>query len=206
MMIRFALSTSALFAVVALAADCKPKKDPPPPEEPPPVVESATPVPRAMPIGEFDASLEPVDGKTPLEQARIYEARGQLWMAQMALEPKALGPDGTKTETEFLAWICHQRDEEECLQKCEVKLKKKLKFDAGAPAPRSEPQEHKEPTSEVARARDLVLKEKWKDAHAILAPRVLEGKGTKEEIRLLKQVCQHEGDRMCVALCDAKLK
>lgn len=208
-MIRTAFSISAVLAVAGFAYDCKPGSKKPPPDDPPPppVVSATTPVPQVMPVETFDASLEPVEGLSPLEQARVYESRGQLWMAQMSLEKKALGPDGTKGETEFLAWICHQRDEDECLAKCEAKLGKKLKFDGGAPRVSFDAgREHKEPTNDLARARDHVLKKEWKEAHEILAPRVLEGKPTKEEIRLLKQVCQHEGDRMCVALCDAKSK
>jgi hypothetical protein len=206
-MIRTAFSIGAVLALGGFVYDCKPGAKKPPPEEPPPVVNSAVPVPQVMPVDTFDASLEPVEGKTPLEQAKIYESRGQLWMAQMSLEKKALGPDGTRSETEFLAWICHQREEDECLAKCEAKLGKRLKFDGGAPLVVFDAgREHKEPASDLARARDHVLKKEWKEAHEILAPRVLEGKPSKEEIRLLKQVCQHEGDRMCVALCDAKLR
>lgn len=208
MFVRTAFSLSVVLAAAGTAYDCKPGSKKPPPDEPPPVVPSATAtVPQVMSVDDFDASLEPVDGKTPLEQAKIYESRGQLWMAQMALEKKALGPEATKGETEFLAWICHQREEDECLAKCEAKLGKKLKFDGGAPRVSLDAgREHKEPSSDLATARDHVLKKEWKEAHEILAPRVLEGKPTKEEIRLLKQVCQNEGDRMCVALCDAKLK
>jgi hypothetical protein len=66
--------------------------------------------------------------------------------------------------------------------------------------------EHHEPESDLARARDLVLHEEWSAARAVLQPKLLSGKASKEEMRLLKKVCQHEGDRLCVALCDAKLK
>ena len=216
-MIRLAFSAGVLFAAGALATDCKPgsqKQQPPQPQpDPPPsVVPSATtPVPQAMPVADFDASLEPTEGKTPLEQAKIYESRGQLWMAQMVLEQKALGPDGTKSEAEELGYICYQRDDADCVKKCETKLGKKLKFDGGAPRlPALDDDDglrtHKEPKSDVARARDLVLKKQYADARKILEPRVLDGKASREEIRLLKQVCKSQGDRMCVVLCDTKLK
>jgi hypothetical protein len=198
----------ALFSACVLTYGCKTSSKPPPPDDPPPVVPSATtPVPQAMPVADFDASLEPLDGKTPLEQARIYESRGQLWLAQMSLEKQALGPSGTKEEAELLAWICHRRDEPECVRKCEAKLGRKLKLDGGAPGLLFDAgREHDEPTSDVARARDHVLKENWQHARLLLEPRVVDGNATKEEIRLLKQVCREQGDRMCVALCDAKLK
>lgn len=210
MMIRTAFSLAALFAGGVLAQDCKPgsKKtadDPPPP---PPVIPSATtPVPQAMPVADFDAAMPNLEGKSALETARIYESRGQDWMAQMSLEKKALGHDGTKAETEFLAYICFKRDDEDCMKKCELKLGKKLRFDGGAPrGPIDAGRDPKEATSDVVKARDFILKKDWDSARPLLEPRVLEGKASKEEIRLLKQVCQGQGDRMCVALCDAKLK
>lgn len=214
-MIRLAFSAGVLFAAGALASDCKPgsQKQPPPPDPPPVVPSASTPVPQAMPVADFDASLEPTDGKTPLEQAKIYESRGQLWMAQMVLQSKALGSDGTKPEAEELGYICYQRDDADCVKKCEAKLGKKLKFDGGVPRPPIAPMDddgtgrtHKEPKSDVARARDLVLKKQYDEARKILEPRVLDGKASREEIRLLKQVCKSQGDRMCVVLCDAKLK
>jgi hypothetical protein len=209
MMIRSAFSIAALFAGGLVAQDCKPgsKKTEEPPPPPSNIPSATTPVPQAMPVADFDASMEPLEGKSPLETARIYESRGQDWMAQMALEKKAFGPDGTKHEIEFLAFICHKRDDEECLKKCELKLGKKLHFDGGAPRgpidAGRDPNEHK---SDVAKARDYILKKEWDAARPLLEPKVLEGKASKEEIRLLKQVCKEQGDRMCVALCDAKLK
>lgn len=208
MIFRTVFSLAAITALGGSIYDCKPgsKKqvDEPPP---PPPLPSTTTVPQAMPVGDFDASMEPLDGKTPLESARILEGRGQDWMAQMTLEKKAFGPDGTKAEVEFLAYVCHKRDDEDCMKKCELKLGKKLHFDGGAPRgpidAGREPNDHK---SDVVKARDFVLKKEWDSARPLLEPKVLEGKASKEEIRLLKQVCQGQGDRMCVALCDAKLK
>ena len=203
-----ALAIGAVLSAGVLISACKTPSKPPPQEDPPPVVSTeAVPVPQAMPVADFDASLEPMDDKTPLEQARIYESRGQLWLAQMTLEKEALGPSGTKEEIELLAWICHRRDEPECVEKCEAKLGRKLKLDGGTPRVAFDPRrDQSEPASNFARARDLVLKEDWASARTMLEPRVVEGKAAKEEVRLLKQVCQHQGDRMCVALCDAKLK
>jgi hypothetical protein len=206
MIIRSAFSLAALFAGGLIAQDCKSgsKKTEEPP--PPPIPSTTTTVPPALPVAEFDAAMEPLDGKSPLESARILEGRGQDWMAQMTLEKKAFGPDGTKTEIEFLGYICHKRDDDDCLKKCETKLGKKLHFDGGAPRAFDagrDPNEHK---SDVVKARDFILKKEWDSARPLLEPKVLEGKASKEEIRLLKQVCQGQGDRMCVALCDAKLK
>jgi hypothetical protein len=50
------------------------------------------------------------------------------------------------------------------------------------------------------------LRHQSQEARAILEPKVLDGKASKEEIRLLKSVCKAEKDRMCVALCNTKLK
>jgi hypothetical protein len=207
-MIRNAFSLAALFAGGILAQDCKPSAKKPPDDPPPPLVPSTTAtVPQAMPVADFDASMEALEGKTPLESARIYEARGQDWMAQMSLEKKAFGPDGTKAEVEFLAYVCNKSDDDDCLRKCDLKLGKRLQFDGGPPrGPIDAGRDPKQAVSDLAKARDLVLKKDWDQARALLEPRVLDGKASKEEIRLLKQACQGQGDRMCVALCDAKLK
>jgi hypothetical protein len=207
MIIRTVFSIAAISALGGALYDCKPGSKKPPDEPPPPPIPSATtPVPQAMPVADFDAAMEPLDGKSALESARILEGRGQDWMAQMTLEKKAFGPDGTKAEVEFLGYICNKRDDEECMKKCELKLGKKLHFDGGAPRAFDagrDPNDHK---SDLVKARDFVLKKEWDSARPLLEPKVLEGKASKEEIRLLKQVCQGQGDRMCVALCDAKLK
>lgn len=206
MIFRTAFSIAAISALTGTLYDCKSGSKKPEEPPPPPIPSTTPPVPPALPIAEFDAAIEPLDGKSPLESARILEGRGQDWMAQMTLEKKAFGPDGTKPEIEFLAYICHKRDEADCMKKCELKLGKKLHFDGGTPRAFDagrDPNEHK---SDVTKARDFILKKEWDSARPLLEPKVLEGKASKEEIRLLKQVCQGQGDRMCVALCDAKLK
>jgi len=199
----------ALSLTLALVCGCKARSSDassqPQAEPPPAPVASEPPVPQAMPLDELDASLEPVEGMTPLEQARIYESRGQLWMAQMVLEKSALGAKGTKPELELLGTICQRRDDGECVARCEAKLGRRLpprsprSHDAGAMV-NAAGREHHEPES------DLALHEEWSAARAVLQPKLLSGKASKEEMRLLKKVCQHEGDRLCVALCDAKLK
>ena len=208
MIIRSVFSLSVLFAGGLIAQDCKPgSKKPPDEPPPPPVIPSATaPVPQAMQVGDFDAALEPLEGKTPLESAHILEARGQDWMAQMTLEKKAFGPDGTKAELEFLAYICHKRDEQDCLKKCELKLGKKLHFDGGAPKPIDAGRNPDDSKSNLAKAQSHYLKKEYDAARPLLEPKVLDGKASKEEIRLLQKICKDQGDRMCVALCDAKLK
>jgi len=187
MIIRTVFSLAAITALGGAAYDCKPGSKKPP-------------------VGDFDAAMEPLDGKSPLESARILEGRGQDWMAQMTLEKKAFGPDGTKQEVEFLGYICNKRDDDDCVRKCETKLGKKLHFDGGAPKPIDAGRDPNASKSDLVKARDFVLKKEWDSARPLLEPKVLEGKASKEEIRLLKQVCQGQGDRMCVALCDAKLK
>jgi len=185
--------------------------DPPPP----PTIASATePVPpaasfNATPVAQF-ADAGNVEGKTPLEQARMYKATGQLWLARLHLEPKALSDDGTKEEAELLLEICMAQPDVACVEKCGVKLGRKIKFDGGAPVASAKGidagGEHHEPDTELARARDLVLKTQLEPARKLLEPKVLDGKASREEIRMLKTICQKQGDRMCVALCDSKLK
>lgn len=165
----------------------------------PPVLLSATPV-----AAFADASI---DGKTPYDQAAAYEATGQHWLARLVLEKRALGPEGTKRDIELLATICHAQGDDECVETCEERLGRKLKFDAGrGGAAPIDPSEHKEPDTEAARARDLLLKGRVVEARKVLEPKVLDGKASKEEVRLLKTACQEQGDRMCIALCDTKLK
>ena len=131
-------------------------------------------------------------------------------MARLVLERKALGADATKEETELLVRICQDQADAACIEACARKLGRKIKMpDGGAPAPAiaggSAP-EHKEPDSDLARARDLVLKMQYEPARKTLEPKVLDGKASREEIRMLRTVCEKQGDRMCVALCDSKLK
>ena len=158
------------------------------------------------PVSAF-ADAAAVDGQTPYDQARGYEASGQYWLARLVLEPKALGSGGTAQEIELLAHICHQQGDPACVAECEKRLGKKLKLDAGVPRRSPEPGlEHKEPDTDFSRARAHLLGHRYKEARAVLEPKVLDGKASKEEIRLLRTICKQEGDRMCMALCDAKLK
>jgi len=169
----------------------------------------------ATPVAQF-ADSGNLDTQSPFEQAKVFEAQGQLWMARLVLERKALADDATKDETELLVKICEQQNDAACLEACGKKLGRKIKHDAGAPSgaggkvpsglgTTSAP-EHKEPDSELARARDLVLKMQYEPARKALEPKVLDGKASREEIRMLKTICEKQGDRMCVALCESKLK
>lgn len=167
-------------------------------------VPPVAPTVSGTPVAAFvDAGPE---GKTAYEQARAYEANGQLWLARLVLEKKALSEDGTKQEAELLASICHQQGDEACLEACGQKLGRKIKFDGGVAKHGFDAGPHSEPDTDLARARNHVLKNELKEARHILDPKVTDGKASKEEIRLLKSVCQQQGDRMCIALCDAKLK
>ena len=42
-------------------------------------------------------------------------------------------------------------------------------------------------------------------ARAILEPRVLENKASRDEVRLLLEVCKVQKDKMCQALCQSRL-
>lgn len=195
-------------ALVLLVTACK---KPAHEEAPPSVIASATAtvppvaVSGVAPVSAF-VDAAPPDGQTPYEQARGYRESGQLWLARLVLEKRALGPDAMQQETELLALICHEQGDDRCIAECSKKLGKKLKFDGGAPRPKIDPGEHKEPETDLARARDLTLKGQYREARDMLEPKVLDGKASKAEIRLLRSVCKQQGDRMCMALCDAKLK
>lgn len=206
---RKLVAAPPLFSVLLLPDACSTKKPAPSTDDqPPPVIASATatvPPVSGTPVSTF-ADAAPIDGKTPYEQALAYEASGQYWLGRLVLEKKALGSDGTKVEIELLAHICHQQGDDACVEECSKRLGKKLKFDGGVPKQPLPSGEHKEPESDAARARDHLLKHQLEEARAILEPKVIDGKASKEEIRLLKSVCKEQGDRMCVALCDAKLK
>lgn len=199
----------AVFGAPFVVGGCS--KKPPPREEPPPVIATttATVPPVAFsgtPVADFADAAPPNAAQTPYEQARAYEAGGQYWLGRLVLERKALGEEGTKEEIELLALICHGQGDDECVEECGKRLGKKLKFDGGAPRASFDAGEHKEPDSDFVRARGHLLANRTKEAREVLEPKVLEGKASKEEVRLLRTVCKDQGDRMCVALCDAKLK
>lgn len=208
------VAPAAALALVSPLVACKKK---PPPDDPPPptTIASATePVPpaapfNATPVAQF-ADAGPVEGLTPLEQAKTYKATGQLWMARLHIETRALSASGTKAEAELLLEICMEQGDANCVERCGEKLNRKIKFDAGPPEPVSSAApsapEHKEPDTDLAKARDLLLKMRLADARKILEQKVLDGRASREETRMLKTICEKDGDRMCVALCNAKLK
>ena len=215
------LTFGVLLAVALAATACKPKEPPPDPD----AFDGATAIPsarepvppaapfNATPVAQF-ADAGNLDKQPPYEQARVFEANGQIWMARLVLERTALGEDATRDETELLVKICQQQGDTACLDACGRKLGRKIKYDGGAPsaaplgsvASAAVGQVHSEPDSELARARDLVLKMQYEPARKALEPKVLDGKASREEIRMLKTICEKQGDRMCVALCETKLK
>jgi hypothetical protein len=213
----------AVAALLTAPAACKPKDPPPDPDAfdaAVPISSVRAPVPpaapfNATPVAQF-ADAGNLDTASPYEQARVFEGNGQIWMARLVLERQALGPDATRDETELLVKICQQQGDQACLDACGKKLGRKIKSDGGAPSASPSGststgsamlgQQHQEPDSELARARDLVLKMQYEPARKTLEPKVLDGKASREEIRMLKTICEKQGDRMCVALCESKLK
>ncbi|HEY8077500.1 MAG TPA: hypothetical protein VIF62_25415 [Labilithrix sp.] len=182
----------------------KPDDDPPPPVTIAPTVPPQTY--NGTPVAAFgEAGVD--DGKTPLDQARAYEASGQLWLARLVLEPKALGSDGTKEEAELLGSICARQGDADCVDRASKRAGHKIAFDAGAPG-KVDVGMHAEPDNDAAKARAMLLKGDLAGAHQLLEPKVIGGAASKEEIRLLRTVCKQEGEqqKMCVALCDSKLK
>lgn len=208
------LRAAFIFVVPVALVACdrfKPKKPLEQPEPVPPVVvTSAAPVPPAMPLSDVDAAVIDLEGKTPLEQSKAYYAAGQNWMARLVIEQRALSASATKDETLHLAQICHDQGDKTCLDNCSKKLGKKLSFDGGVPktgdAGAGGAIEHQEPDTDLAKARDLLLKTQLVKARAILEPKVLSDKASPEEIKMLRMVCEKQNDKMCVALCASKLK
>lgn len=207
---------STVVAVGLTLVACKPKGSPPEGDAAlpgvPEVVPPAAPF-NATPVAQL-AEAGNLEGQSPFQQATYYEANGQLWMARLVLERQALSADATKAETELLVKVCQQQGDEACVAACGAKLGRKIKMDGGVSSAIGDAgkpgavtgQEHKEPDTELARARDLVLKLQFEDARKVLEPKVLDGKASREEIRMLKTICEKQRDRMCVALCESKLK
>lgn len=209
----FAVGLSAVALLTSLVACKKAKRapeEPPPgaPGAPPAAAEPVEPVPpaafQAEPVSAF-VDAGPIQG-SPFEQASAYQENGQHWLARLLIENRALGAEGTRAEIELLASICDAQGDQACLDQCGVRLGKKLTVDAAAPEPVALPLEHTEPETELSRARDHALKGRHDEARAILEPKVLDGKASREEIRLLLTTCKEQGDRMCAALCESKLR
>ena len=166
-------------------------------------------VPPAAPVNGMPlAEAGDLEGQPPFEQAKAFKANGQLWMARLVLEPKALGSDGTKEEAELLGRICSEQKDAACVEACGKKLGRKIKFDAGdSETPAARPVgDRGEPDTDLTRARDLLLKNQLEPARKTLEPKALDGKASREEVRMLRTICEKQRDRMCIALCDAKLK
>jgi hypothetical protein len=210
-LVLLSLSVASLASVTALGCDAVLGKKAQPEEElprPPPEPEPEPPVPpvqNATPVEAFaDASFDP-EGKSPFEQAQGYEASGQLWVARLLIEKKALSPEGTKAEAELLARICEAQGDAACLADCGAKLGRKIKL-TGAPQGEATASPQGEDTSDLGRARELFKKKQLGPARKILEPKVLGPDPEPGEVVLLRTICAAQKDRVCVALCDAKLK
>jgi hypothetical protein len=118
-----------LLVLVPLAVGCK--KPPPPREEPPPSVTPVGTVPPVAPLSAFAEAPIPEGAGTALDRARSYEANGQLWLARLTIEKRALAANASPEETALLARICAAQSDHDCVAGCERKLGKKV--DAGAP-------------------------------------------------------------------------
>lgn len=203
---RIAAFVVALFAV----AGCKGKPRDSAVELPVASVVPPIPVPPAANAVASERGVEPADPPAdapPLEQARAYEARGQSWMARLVLEKKALSEQGTEAEVELLARICHRQDDAPCVDACVGKLGRKISLDAGpSPVATTVRPAVSARDADLARARDLLLNGQADLARKLLEPKAIEGKASTEELRLLREVCRRQGDRMCQAFCDGKLR
>ncbi len=172
----------------------------------PPPIPTAPPAISATPLSAF--LPEGGAGNETLAQAKKYEANGQLWLARLLVEPLALADDGTQEELLMLSRVCEKQEDDACVERCNTRLPKNLqtsvkKRDGGRSVSIAPPRP--DDNSDFARAQRLLLGGKAKEARAILEPKVLDGKSTPEETRLLREACKAQGDKMCVALCTSKL-
>jgi hypothetical protein len=163
-----------------------------------PTPASAPEAPPATPSAAPPASSN-IENQPPLVRARAYFANGQNWPARFTIEPQALSPSGTPEEIELLAQICNVQGDEECVDSCNAKLGRKGNSDRTHGAASAA-------TTDLSRARDYVAKKQLRPARAILEPKVLNDTASNDEIVLLKSICIKVADRMCTALCDAKLR
>ncbi len=206
------LAVSALLLIAALPRACDRKigED----EYGNPTKPTAAPLPNltpAPPISGTPLSAFLPDGGSAgdmLVQARQYESHGQYWLARLSIESLALADDGTQEEVLLLARVCDQQEDDACLERCNQKLPKNLqtpikKRDGGRSISIAPPRP--DDNSDFARAQKLILANKPKEARAILEPKVLDGKSSPEETRLLREACKAQGDKMCIAVCNAKL-
>lgn len=202
----------ALLAVLGSLASpaCKPKTEKPD-SEPVSVAPALSEVPPAFggvgPAGPAGSAAD-ADGsapKTQYEQAEAYWNGGQVWMARLVLENQALSPAATPEETELLAKICAHQVDRACLEACSSKLGRKIEVDAGAVGTRSKSEGVKSAAREPS-VEELMQKGEVAQARQLLEPKVLDGKATQADIKNLKAICARQGDKMCIALCNAKLR
>ncbi len=134
--------------------------------------------------------------KSPIDQAKQYDAEGRVWLARLVIEKKALGKEGKPDEIAFLKHLCEEQQDSDCIDACVLASGGKVKRskDAGA----------KQTT--LGMAEELVKKGKNAQARKLLEPEVLSGSAPAEEIQFLKSICAKQKDKTCVALCEAKLK
>lgn len=164
----------------------------------------------ATPVSAF-ADASDFDGKSPFAQAQKYAADGQLWMARLVLENEALSSSGTSDEVLLLARICNEQGDRTCMDACTRKLGHAIKMDGGTLGVTGNVDAGGRATNspesaKLARLRDMILKKQYGPVRQALEPKVLDGSASSEEIRLLEVVCNKQNDRMCVALCGAKLR
>jgi hypothetical protein len=180
-----------------------------------PIQPSATSSPPSIPTPAPPISGTPLSAFLPdgggddtLTQAKKYEANGQLWLARLLVEPLALADDGKQEEVLLLSRICDKQEDDGCIERCNAKLPRNLqtqvkKRDGGRGISIAPPRP--DDNSDFGRAQRLILGGKPKEARAILEPKVIDGKSSPEETRLLREACKAQNDKMCVALCNSKL-
>jgi hypothetical protein len=183
---------------LVMCAACKPG---PAPDDKRPAPPASVALIEATPVTAF---LEAgVGDESDVAHVRDLAKNGQVWMARLLIEPRALSPQGTREELELLLDLCSRQGDDACVQNCAGKLGRKvsapMRPDAGA-------RDAGAAASDLGRAKELVAAKQPQKARALLEPKVLAGNASVAEIKLLGEICKGQGDKMCVALCEAKAK
>lgn len=185
------LGLARALLALALTSACTKASEGQAPAPLPPVAPEI-PVPPVAVADTLDGAL-PGDGappSTPLEQARVHAAAGQLWLARLTIEKRALGADGAPDELALLTDVCKKQGDEDCLER--VAKKRGVSIH--------------DLESRVPEARKLVARGKLAEARDLLRPALDAEPPHEGELRLLVSVCTKLRDAACSASAAKRLE
>lgn len=182
--------TQALLALTLTLA-CSKGSDGPAPAPLPPVAPEI-PVPPVVLADSPDASSigDGAAPPSPVEQARAHAAAGQLWLARLTIEKRALSADGTPEELTLLTELCKRQEDGDCLER--IAKKRGVRTH--------------ELESRVPEARRLVARGKLAEARELLRPALDADPAPKTELQLLVSVCGKLRDAACASAAKARLQ